>query len=151
MSVTSANEAGVRAAGAVAPPAVLSVSGLTVESVRGRALVEIFQDAALDLRAGEVVLLVGPSGSGKSLFAKLLAGLVGPGTGSLRIAPTARLAVSLRDGRTEEVLAGAHYPDALRGAIGYMFQFHALFDELSVEENIRFGRDQAREPIRGRA
>jgi energy-coupling factor transporter ATP-binding protein EcfA2/ABC-type transporter Mla maintaining outer membrane lipid asymmetry permease subunit MlaE len=130
---------------------VLSVSGLSLESVRGRSLVEIFQDAALELPPGEVVLLVGPSGGGKSLFTKLLAGLLGPWTGSLRIAPTARMTVSLRDGRTLEALAGGHYPAGLRGAVGYMFQDHALFDELTVEENIRFGRDQAREPLAGDA
>lgn len=137
------------AATAAAPP-VLSVSGLSLESVRGRSLVEVFQDASLELAAGEVVLLVGPSGSGKSLFSKLLAGLLGKATRTIRIAPTARMVVTLRDGRACDVLAGANYPARLRGAVGYMFQHHALFDELTVEENIRFGRDQAREPLRGR-
>jgi energy-coupling factor transporter ATP-binding protein EcfA2/ABC-type transporter Mla maintaining outer membrane lipid asymmetry permease subunit MlaE len=131
--------------------AVVSVSGLTVESLREDGLVEVFQDASLELPGGEVILLVGPSGSGKSLFAKLLAGLLGPGTGTLRIAPTARMLVALGDGTTRDVLASAHYPGALRGAVGYMFQYHALFDELTVEENVRFGRDQARSPLGGPA
>jgi ABC-type transporter Mla maintaining outer membrane lipid asymmetry ATPase subunit MlaF/ABC-type transporter Mla maintaining outer membrane lipid asymmetry permease subunit MlaE len=130
---------------------VLSVSGLTLESVRGDALVEVFQDASLELPAGEVVLLVGPSGSGKSLFAKLLAGLLGPATGTIRIAPTARMEVRLRDGRACELLGSGHYPARLRGAVGYMFQHHALFDELTVAENVRMGGDQARDPLRGRA
>jgi len=138
------------AAPAPAPP-VLSVSGLTVESVRGTALAEIFQDAALELPAGEVVLLVGPSGSGKSLFTKLLAGLVGSWTTTLKIAPTARMAVTRRDGRAVEILESGRYPDELRGAVGYMFQYHALFDELTVEENIRFGRDQSKSPLSGAA
>jgi energy-coupling factor transporter ATP-binding protein EcfA2 len=131
--------------------AVLKVSGLTVESVRGRSLVEVFHDAALELPAGEVVLLVGPSGSGKSLFTKLLAGLVGTWTDGLRIAPTAKIEVALASGPAVSVLERAAYPPELRGAVGYMFQYHALFDELTVEENVRFGADQARAPLRGKA
>src|SRR5207237_6451952 len=110
------------------------------DSLRGRALVEIFQDASLELPAGEVVLLVGPSGSGKSLFSKLLAGLVGPATGTLKIAPTARMAVTLRDGRAVDVLGGNRYPDELRGAIGHLLQDHPLFDELPEQEAGRAAR-----------
>lgn len=123
---------------------VLEVSGLTVGSVRNESMVDVFADVDLSLPAGEVVLLVGPSGSGKTLFTKLLAGLVGPATRGLHIADTASMALTLPDGERLEALGPQRYPAKLRGTVGYMFQFHALFDELTVEENILFARDQAK-------
>ncbi|GIW70845.1 MAG: sulfate ABC transporter ATP-binding protein [Planctomycetota bacterium] len=126
---------------------VLEVSGLTVESLQERTLRTVFRDAELALPAGEVVLLVGPSGSGKTLFTKLLVGLLGPGSPALSIAPTSHMRVHLRSGEQCEVLGTSRYPARLRGAIGYLFQEHALFDELSVEDNIRFGGTLAAEPL----
>jgi energy-coupling factor transporter ATP-binding protein EcfA2/ABC-type transporter Mla maintaining outer membrane lipid asymmetry permease subunit MlaE len=126
---------------------VLEVSGLTVESLQGENLHAVFHDAELELPEGEVVLLVGPSGSGKTLFTKLLAGLLDPGTRGLHIGPTSRIRLRMRSGDTVAVLGEGRYPARLHGALGYMFQYHALFDELSVEQNIRFGGDQATTPL----
>ncbi len=131
--------------------AVISVTDLCVESVRRHEIIEVLKATELTVPADGVTLLVGPSGSGKSLFAKLLAGLVGRGTTTLRISKGARLEVRLQDGSAYDVLQSARYPRRLRGKVGYMFQHHALFDELTAEENIRFGRDQAETPLRGAA
>ncbi|MHC4390353.1 MAG: ATP-binding cassette domain-containing protein [Planctomycetota bacterium] len=126
------------------PRAVVRVRGLSVESVTEGRAVEVLRRAELDLFEGEVVLLVGPSGSGKSLFTKLIAGLLGRGTDTLHLAAGAEISITLKDGVSRDVIGSARYPTELRGAIGYMFQYHALFDELSVEQNIRLGLDLAR-------
>jgi len=76
---------------------------------------------------GQTVALLGPSGSGKSVLLKHIIGLMRPDQGQV-------------------LVDGASVPDlsrkalaALRGRIGYAFQTGALFDSMSVYENIRLG------------
>ncbi|MBL8898941.1 MAG: ATP-binding cassette domain-containing protein [Planctomycetes bacterium] len=108
----------------------------------------LLRQVCFELREGEVVLLLGPSGSGKSLLSRTLVGLEGLASPTLSFAEEASLALVTREGEEIEALRAA-YPRALRGRIGYMFQYHALFESLSVRENIELGRDQAR--VRWRA
>jgi len=87
----------------------------------------ILRDVSLKVRAGETVCLIGESGCGKSVTLKLLAGLLKPTSGQV-----------LWDGiplseRSEKELV----QDRLR--FGYLFQGAALFDSLSVYENVAFG------------
>lgn len=56
-------------------PVVLRARGLTVRSGRGRRATELLGGVDLDVRAGEIVLIDGPSGSGKSLLLRTLAGI----------------------------------------------------------------------------
>jgi ABC-type multidrug transport system ATPase subunit/ABC-type transporter Mla maintaining outer membrane lipid asymmetry permease subunit MlaE len=108
-------------------PAVL-VEDLRI-AAGGRVLLE---GAELRVEEGECVLLVGGSGTGKSLLLGLLAGLARPEGG-----------VEIR-GRVE-VLG----EDALRArdagipGVGIVFQDFALFDDLDAEANVRFGADHA--------
>jgi ABC-type Fe3+/spermidine/putrescine transport system ATPase subunit len=76
---------------------------------------------SLDVRPGEFVTLLGPSGSGKSTLLHILAGLVDPTSGSIRIAgkDVTRTPPQKRE-------------------IGLVFQNYALFPHLTAEENIRF-------------
>ena len=80
-----------------------------------------------DVREGETVALLGPSGSGKSVLLKHINGLLRPDAGSVRVddreVPTLR-----RDALAE-----------LRTTIGYVFQNGALFDSMNVFENVRLG------------
>jgi ATP-binding cassette subfamily B protein len=79
---------------------------------------------SLDVRAGEVVALVGENGSGKTTLAKLLAGLYRPDSGTIAWDGTD---VSTVD------------PDALRGQIAVIFQDFERF-HLTLRENIGHGR-----------
>jgi phospholipid/cholesterol/gamma-HCH transport system ATP-binding protein len=71
----------------------------------------IFRDLDLSVAPVESVVLVGPSGSGKSVLLKMIASLVAPNDGSIEV----------------------QSPN-----IGMLFQKNALFDSLSVEENLLF-------------
>lgn len=77
---------------------------------------------SLDIEAGEIVAMIGPAGSGKTLLLRLLAGMLAPGGGSV-----------LFDGRHLS-------PDArdLRKQIGVMFEEDLLYDRQSVHGNLAF-------------
>ena len=67
-------------------PTVLEVIGLGKQVSSGNAPLQILQDIAFTVRAGEALAIVGASGSGKSTLLGLLAGLDLPSAGSVSIA-----------------------------------------------------------------
>ncbi len=81
----------------------------------------------LDVRRGETLAVIGPSGSGKSTVIKLLTGLLAPTAGSVEI-----------EGQETNAFDDDQW-DALRRRMGVVFQYSALFDFLSVGENVAFG------------
>jgi phospholipid/cholesterol/gamma-HCH transport system ATP-binding protein len=76
---------------------------------------------------GETIALLGPSGTGKSVLLKHINGLIHPDRGEVYV-----------DGLSVPQLR-RHDLSRLRSRIGYVFQFGALFDSMSVAENIRLG------------
>ncbi len=84
---------------------------------------------SLDLVAGEHLALIGPSGCGKSTMLLLIAGLLRPDAGVVRIGDRAVAG----DGAWVE-------PDRRR--VGMVFQDYALFPHLTVAANIAFGLDR---------
>ena len=76
---------------------------------------------------GETVALLGPSGTGKSVLLKHIIGLMRPDVGEVIV-----------DGESVALLDRKQLA-ALRGRIGYAFQTGALFDSMTVYENIRLG------------
>ncbi len=81
----------------------------------------------LDVPKGGSVVVIGGSGTGKSVLLKCILGLLEPDTGSIRI-----------DGE-EVVGARGKKLTAYRAKIGMLFQGAALFDSLPVWENVAFG------------
>ena len=79
-------------------------------------------DIDLDVRPGEFLALVGPSGAGKTTMLRLIAGLETRFTGTLRIGG--------------QDMAGV---PARRRNIGFVFQNYALFRHMTVAENVAFG------------
>lgn len=80
---------------------------------------------SLDVSDGELVALVGPSGSGKTTLLRSLAGFVSPSAGSISI-----------DGQLVSS-PGSAVPVEQRG-LGMVFQQHALWPHMRVEENIDY-------------
>ncbi len=112
----------------MADPTLLRVVDLAVKA-RGRTLLE---STSFELSEGRRVLLVGTSGSGKSLFCSLLLGFAGPASPQLDVSGSILL-----DG-AELLGAGPEARDARMGAV---FQLNALglFDDLTVDQNLMFG------------
>jgi len=86
----------------------------------------------LDIGVGESVVVIGGSGSGKSVMIKCILGLIKPDSGLIEI-----------DGIDVNEFSGADR-DALMRKFGMLFQGAALFDSLPVWENVAFGLIQAR-------
>lgn len=90
---------------------------------------EVLTDADLDLNPGELVGLVGPSGSGKSSLLHAAALLEAPNAGEVWIGGQNGLALSERD-RTA----------LRRREVGFVYQFHHLLPELDALDNVALPR-----------
>jgi len=99
----------------------LEVSGLEVRAASGRVLVAV---PHLAVAAGEAVALRGPSGAGKSTLLYALAGLVRAQAGAVRW-----------DGQDLAAMAEARRAAFRRDNVGFVFQDHLLFEELSAAGN----------------
>jgi phospholipid/cholesterol/gamma-HCH transport system ATP-binding protein len=87
----------------------------------------IYSGLTLDLRRGETITVMGASGSGKSVMLKMLIGLLRPDAGEI-----------LFDGRDVALMNDDELTE-VRRRIAYLFQGAALFDSLSVGENVAYG------------
>ena len=87
-----------------------------------------------EIESGSFVALFGPSGAGKTTLLRMLAGLIEPDRGRIEV-----------DGQCWFDAARKINLPAQRRAIGFLFQDHALFPNLSVRENVAYGagRDDA--------
>ncbi len=102
-------------------PAVVEIEGLWTEFPRGRGQVQVVhRDLQLTIRRGEILSLVGGSGTGKTVLLRQILGLQAPSRGTVRVlgAPPAELGAR-----------GA-------AAVGMLFQHGALFSAFSVLDNI---------------
>src|ERR1700722_4559039 len=108
-----------------------SVPAVSVRNLRmGYASRVLLESATFDVHGGEIVVILGGSGSGKSSLMKNLIGLQPPLAGDVLIR-----GVSL-------VRADGEQRTALQRQLGIMYQSGALFGSLTVLENIRFPLDR---------
>ena len=87
----------------------------------------VFRDLTLEFRRGETAVVLGASGVGKSVMLKLVLGLMKPDAGRIFI------------DSTEITGLGERHLMPLRTRFGMLFQGAALFDFLTVYENVAFG------------
>ncbi len=89
----------------------------------------ILHDISAVLQTGKCNLIIGTSGSGKTVLTKCMVGLFQPDQGQI-----------LYDGE-DMLLMDKHKKKSLRQQIGMLFQGSALFDSMTVEDNIKFPLD----------
>ncbi len=87
----------------------------------------VLEDISLNVSEGETVAVIGASGVGKSVLLKTIVGLLTPDSGTVEV-----------DGEVVTEL-GKEELYALRRRVGYVFQFAALFDSMTVYENMTMG------------
>lgn len=114
----------------------MSAAAATIVSVRGLtkrfAEVTAVDGLSIDVARGEIFGLVGPDGCGKTATMRMLAGVMRPDAGSIII---------------DEIDVAAH-PEGVKEHISYMPQRFGLYEDLTVEENIRFYADLFEVPRR---
>jgi phospholipid/cholesterol/gamma-HCH transport system ATP-binding protein len=87
----------------------------------------VLQGFTLDVPEGETMVIIGYSGTGKSVAIKHIVGLLDPDQGEVWV-----------DGQRVDQLSRADLYK-LRARIGYVFQFAALFDSMTIGENVAMG------------
>jgi phospholipid/cholesterol/gamma-HCH transport system ATP-binding protein len=87
---------------------------------------EVLKGVTLEIEKGTVLALIGGSGCGKSVFLKHVAGLMKPDRGCITI-----------EGKDISALKGKDLA-VLRDQLGFLFQGGALFDSMTVFENVAF-------------
>ena len=108
------------------------MSGLSIDKLSMRfdlpngGSVQALKDVSLNLKAGELMSVLGPSGCGKTTLLNIVAGFLAPTEGKMEL--------------NEKQISG---PDADRGMV---FQQGALFEWMSVRENVGFGPSMKRMP-----
>ena len=86
----------------------------------------VLNDVSFSVRTGQMLMLLGASGTGKSVVLKLILGLLKPDSGVIRV-----------NGRRTDTMTEAQVME-VRADIGMLFQENALFDSLSVAENVGY-------------
>jgi lipoprotein-releasing system ATP-binding protein len=122
---------------------VLSIRGLRRSYITGDTTLEVLKGVDVDVHAGEIVGLIGPSGSGKSSLLHAAGLLEHPEAGSIRI--------SGED--LSELSEGLRTRTRLH-SIGFVYQFHHLLPEFSALDNVALpGRiaGKSRTAAQGRA
>ena len=90
----------------------------------------VLRDVNMTIERGETLAVVGPSGTGKSTLLRLLIGLDRPTSGQVWV--NGKELSGMREKELDEVRLG----------MGMVFQYSALFDSMSVGENVAFGLRQ---------
>jgi putative ABC transport system ATP-binding protein len=124
------------------PEPAVRVDGLNHYYGEGEARNQVLFGNRIEIPAGQLVVMTGPSGAGKTTLLTLI--------GALRTAHEGRIEVL---GRDLSQLAGSGFVEVRRG-IGFIFQMHNLFDALSAFENVKMAAqlgDASSEDMRRRS
>lgn len=104
---------------------MIEITGLTKSYTKHK----IFKDINIKLETGDVVVIIGPSGTGKSTLLRCLNGLERPDQGLL----------ALHDLKVDLASASHHEYQRIRQKIGFVFQNYALFANKTALENLTEG------------
>jgi len=107
------------------PGIPLSLHSIRRTFVQGDRRLEVLRGASLDLRAGEIVALIGQSGSGKSTLLHIAGLLERPDGGDIVV-----------DGHSTGPLGDRERTALRRKFLGFVYQYHHLLPEFSALENV---------------
>jgi len=109
---------------------ILRASGITKVLGTGAGEIKVLKGIDLELRPGELTLLMGPSGSGKTTLLSILGCILTPTTGALEIA-----------GQSTNGLGPEGLADLRRRHVGFVFQSYNLFPTLTATQNLMLALD----------
>jgi putative ABC transport system ATP-binding protein len=132
--VLDMNASGTPAAGNASP--VFRMRGVTKVYRMGETRIHALRGIDLDLRGGELLVLLGASGSGKSTLLNILGGLDSATGGSVRYRDLELCGAS-----------DATLTEFRREHVGFVFQFYNLIPSLTARENVAIVTEIARDPM----
>ena len=104
---------------------VVRLRGLRRSFTQGDTVIEVLRGADLDIMPGEIVALLGPSGTGKSTMLQAVGLLEGGFEGSIKIA-----------GKEAATMASDERTQLRREHLGFVYQFHHLLPDFNARENV---------------
>lgn len=100
---------------------------------------EVLKDLSLELRKGENLVVLGKSGTGKSVLIKCIVRLLEPDDGSIRVLGDEVTGLATKD------------LNEIRKKVGFLFQSGALYDSMTVRQNLEFHLRHIRKDVTGNA
>src|SRR5690349_9995719 len=104
---------------------LLEIRHLTKRFRKGEETITPLDNVDLDVESGELVSMMGPSGTGKSTLLNLVSGIDRPDAGSIRV-----------NGTEVTSLSRGQLADWRAASVGYIFQTHNLIPVLTAYENV---------------
>jgi phospholipid/cholesterol/gamma-HCH transport system ATP-binding protein len=98
----------------------------------------VLDGVSLTVAKGEILAVVGPSGTGKSVLLKTTIGLINPDSGDVLVKGRSVVAAHTRE------------LQQIRQQVGYVFQYAALFDSMNVYENVVMGLPENANKVLGK-
>lgn len=130
-------DAGPRSAAAPAPASGATGGVVEFDAVyKSFGRLEVLRNVSFSLRRGETTVIIGESGSGKSVLLKHIVGLLRPDAGKVIFRDPQSNRVYRMDALSEGDLVEP------RRRFGFLFQLSALFDSMTVRENVGFPVEQ---------
>jgi lipoprotein-releasing system ATP-binding protein len=108
-----------------APAPIAELTNVRRSFVQGNVTIAVLRGVNLKIRAGELVALLGPSGTGKSTLLQALGLLEGGFSGSIKI-----------DGVETRDLGADEHTNIRREKLGFVYQFHHLLPDFNAIENV---------------
>ena len=127
---SSAAQHRARPAATVNTPTLLRAKNIVKVLGTGAGEIRVLKGIDLELKAGELTLLMGPSGSGKTTLLSILGCILTPTSGALEIA-----------GQSTAGLDAEGLADLRRRHVGFVFQSYNLFPTLTATQNIMLALD----------
>lgn len=115
---------------------ILTVKDLTKEYKMGQVVVKALRGVNLNIYEGEFVVILGPSGSGKSTILNIIGGIDTPTAGNV-----------IYRGEDISGYSQKKLTNYRRNAVGFVFQFYNLMQNLSALENINLSSQLSNNPI----
>ncbi len=114
----------------------ISVKGLTKEYQMGEVVIKALHDVSFEIEEGELVVILGPSGAGKTTILNILGGMDQPTRGKVVV-----------DGNVISDYSLKQLTNYRRYDIGFVFQFYNLVGNLTALENVSLASQICKKPM----
>ncbi len=112
---------------------MIFAENITKSYANGRTQTQVLKGVSLEVKKGELAVVLGASGSGKSTLLSVLSGLETPDSGRV-----------VADGEEISAMSEGERTKFRRRAVGFVFQQYFLLPHLTAEKNVKLGADLAK-------